>query len=322
MSDPQTTSKRPFSEENNRTFQYVDEHGSVSSIAMQEYNFKGVDLFWATSRQEREVRLNEYQDAPTLNMYFSLEGCCGASHNHRPKHYPIGDGQHTISYTPQFDGYYTMESPAIRNFGVVLAEDFFSRLLVDDQACLRGFWDKVQAGKLADITPSAMAITPGQLALIRQMEHCAYRGHMKQLFYEAKIIELFLLQAEQAEKLTGIKPPSVQAKDRDKLYEARDFIREHMLQPLSLLQIARSCGLNDFKLKKGFKEVFGMTVFEYITELKMNYGKQMLTDTSCPVYEVAYMLGYTDPHNFSRAFRKHFGYLPGRLKKAMHLTIA
>lgn len=88
-----------------------------------------------------------------------------------------------------------------------------------------------------------------------------------------------------------------------------------MFDPLTLSGIARDAGLNEFMLKKGFKELFGLTVFGYLNELKMNYARQMLLESQCTVYEAAYTMGYNEPYNFSKAFKKHFGYLPGELKK-------
>ncbi len=314
MRDKQLTSRLPLLEGQNRQYQYVDKQGAISTISVDEYRFAGVNVFSVHSRQEREVRVVEYQDRPVLNLYFSLEGRCESYQSQRDKNYPVKDRQHTVSYAPRSDGYYTLQSPGMRTFGVALTESFFQRLMVDDQQGLQRFWEKVQAGKVADLTEKAMPVTPEQLFLIREMQQSAYSGQMKQLFYEAKIVELFLLQVQQAERLSYVKPDQHWLKDKDKLYAARDFLGEHLFEPITLLQVARSCGLNDFKLKKGFKELFGTTVFGYFTGLKMNYGRQMLLDTSCSVGEVAFLLGYSDPYSFSKAFRKHFGCLPGKLK--------
>ncbi len=263
MSGEQLTSWQPLFEEKNLQYQYVDTQGATSTIILSECRFEGVDIFSAHSKQEREVRMIEYQQKPLLSLYFSLEGCCGAYQSQRHKHYPLKDHQHTVSYAPQFDGYYTIESPSVRNFGIVLTESFFQKLMVDDQQGLQRFWEKAQAGKVADLTEEAMPITAEQFSLIRQMQQCGYSGQMKQLFYEAKIIELFLLQVQQAQTLHRVQSDQNVWRDKDKLYAARDFLKEHLFEPFTLLEVARSCGLNDFKLKKEFKQLFGTTVFGY-----------------------------------------------------------
>lgn len=299
-----------------RSYQYVDEKGNAAQITTDEYTFEGVKIFSATSRQETTIKLKDQQDIPELNLFFSLQGDCSAHHHKREGDYPITDMQHTVCYIPEFDGHYTLDSPEVNNFGVIFYQSFLDRLFMNDIEHLQRFWEQVHANKIVNLTPSAMPVTPAQLSVIRDIQRCRYTGSMQQLFYESKIIELFLLQVEQAGKLNGKQPVSyIHKRDTEKLYAVRDYLNDHMFEPLTLAQIARHGGLNDFKLKRGFKELFGNTVFGYLNELKMNHGKQLLTDTCCTVYEAAYMLGYADPHSFTKAFKKHFGYLPGKMKR-------
>jgi AraC-like DNA-binding protein len=149
---------------------------------------------------------------------------------------------------------------------------------------------------------------------MKEMIHCSYEGHMRQLYYEAKIIELFLMQAQQAENMMGRKPVQIKAADIEKLHAARQFVHMNMLEPISLQQVARAAGLNDFKLKKGFRELFGTTVFGYLNELKMTHAKRLLQDGGVSVGDIAIDLGYSEPQNFTKAFKRHFGYTPGEVK--------
>lgn len=137
---------------------------------------------------------------------------------------------------------------------------------------------------------------------------------MRQLFYESKVAELFLAQALQAESIATTKIRPLSAYEKERLYMAKDYIESNVLNPVSMRNICQVIGLNDFKLKKGFKALFGVTVFEYLSSLRMQYAHQLLTDTSSSVFEVAYLLGYSEPYNFTKAFKKHFGYLPSKLK--------
>jgi AraC family transcriptional activator of pyochelin receptor len=274
--------------------------------------FAGATVFSAESRQQKVVQFREKQPDPAVVMYFSLGGG-SAAHTEEEEKRLLPD-QHTICYSPGFDGYFTMNSPRVWGFGVNLEASFFQRLMQSDLECLKRFGDKIQRGARADISPQPLPVTTRQKAVIHDMQQCAYSGHMKRLYYESKITELFLLQAMQADSLMGRPSCRLRPADIEKLYAARDFVARHMLEPFTLGQVARVAGLNDFKLKKGFKELFGTTVFGYLQELKMDYARQLLTDRGCTVLEAAYALGYSEPHNFSHAFKKHFGHLPGRLK--------
>lgn len=87
------------------------------------------------------------------------------------------------------------------------------------------------------------------------------------------------------------------------------FLGEHTLQ-----SIARRFGINQSKLTTYFKALFGITVFELLSELKMLHAKKLLEDKGLFVQDVAPIVGYKNPHHFSAAFKKRFGVSPSALK--------
>lgn len=103
--------------------------------------------------------------------------------------------------------------------------------------------------------------------------------------------------------------------DVQRLQQVREFLRQEYLSPdLSLSMLCRKFGLNEFKLKKGFKQLFGCTVFGYVQELKMRTARQMLVAGKMNVNGIAEHLGYSSPNHFSAAFRKMYGHPPSRLR--------
>lgn len=295
--------------------EYTDYLGNTGLMNFNEVKIHGADIFSGSSKLDHEITIRDQRESPSLNMYFSIQGVSSAWEANSKEKYILKDHQHVLSFTPAFDGYYGLSSPEMKNFGISLNESFFNRLYSTDLECLKRFWDQVGANRSTELSSTALPITAKQRCVINDMHQCVYTGNMKQLFYESKITELFLLQAEQAEALLGKNALKIERHNVDKLYAARHYIQKRMFDPLTLSGIAREAGINEFMLKKGFKELFGMTVFGFLNELKMNYARQMLLDSACTVYEVAYTIGYNEPYNFSKAFRKHFGYLPGELKK-------
>lgn len=285
---------------------------SLTDITMA--SFAGVKIISARVMQERNTRFRETKDTPTLDMYFSLKGHSSAADTANGLLSEIYSHHHGVIYTPRFDGYYTISGKEAEGFCIEIDDSYMQRLMITDLDCLKRFWDRTLSGQAAELSEVPMALTWQQKQVIRDIQECPYSGHMKMVYYESKIMELFLMQAEQAERLAGGAAVSLHPADKECLYAARDYVKEHMFEPLSLIQVARHCGLNDFKLKKGFKALFGTTVFGYLNELKMNYGRQMLLESACTVAEAGYVLGYTDSYNFSKAFKKYFGYPPGKLK--------
>lgn len=108
--------------------------------------------------------------------------------------------------------------------------------------------------------------------------------------------------------------PSISAIDLQRLQQVKDFLRESFLSPeLSLGLLCRKFALNEFKLKRGFKQLFGYTVFGYVQEMKMKTARRILVEKRMNVNEVADYLGYSTPNHFSAAFKKMYGHTPSRL---------
>ena len=135
------------------------------------------------------------------------------------------------------------------------------------------------------------------------------------MFLLSKSIELLVLSAESYSYSENKKEIFVKNKsDKEKIIAVRDLINENLNCPPNLNQIAKTIGLNEYKLKRGFKEVFNNTVFGYLTEQRLNLALQYLKDTQKTSSEIAYCLGYATPQHFSNAFKKKFGFAPNSVR--------
>ncbi|MGB3343639.1 MAG: helix-turn-helix domain-containing protein [Aequorivita sp.] len=115
------------------------------------------------------------------------------------------------------------------------------------------------------------------------------------------------------EKQRTKKPPNVltKAKDRKILRAIYHHIIENLEKPLPHLpKLANEFGTNEFKLKYGFKQMYGTTVFRFLKDERMRKGKVLLENTSLPVKTIAEMCGYMNPSHFSKDFREAFGVTP------------
>ena len=99
--------------------------------------------------------------------------------------------------------------------------------------------------------------------------------------------------------------------DRDTLVRVKEFIEARDVdEPISLKVLCRKFALNEFKLKKGFRQLFKVTPYDYFLELKMTAAKKLLLEADTTVYGVAYTLGYQHVSNFCAQFKKRFGVTP------------
>lgn len=137
--------------------------------------------------------------------------------------------------------------------------------------------------------------------------------HIKRLMLEAGIVELLLKQQQPVETKML---PSFSNADKARLLEAKNIVEQNLKHPCSLIELSRKTGLNDFKLKRGFKALFGNTVFGYLAGLRMNLAYKLLREGNS-VNEVAEAVGYKNAHHFTAAFKKHFDMLPSKVSKLM-----
>jgi AraC-like DNA-binding protein len=105
-------------------------------------------------------------------------------------------------------------------------------------------------------------------------------------------------------------PEPLNRADIERIRAAHEHILANMQSPPSLLSLARYVGLNDFKLKKGFRQVFGNSVFGCLHEHRMNQARRMLQDSNKSIKEISYAVGYKNAHSFSDAFKKYYGVRP------------
>ncbi|WP_162618524.1 helix-turn-helix domain-containing protein [Pedobacter yulinensis] len=112
--------------------------------------------------------------------------------------------------------------------------------------------------------------------------------------------------------------PDLHPADAEKLWQARLHMEQHLQAPPSLFELARLIGLNDYKLKRDFKKLFGTTVFGYLYEKRMEKAKALLEQERLPVGEIAYLVGYKNPQHFTAAFKKKFGCLPRGFRQPVH----
>ncbi|UFJ41240.1 helix-turn-helix domain-containing protein [Brevibacillus humidisoli] len=169
-----------------------------------------------------------------------------------------------------------------------------------------------------------LAGNPQVAKLFEQLRDCAYIGALRQLYLEGKCYELLASHLAQFELagMTGRARIGLSADDIRCLQRAREILTRSWRTPPGLLELARSVGINDYKLKRGFKELFGTTVFGYIRHLRMNEARRLLEAGKANVSQAAACVGYVNLSHFASAYRRTFGYNPSECQRRGQWLIA
>jgi AraC-like DNA-binding protein len=101
--------------------------------------------------------------------------------------------------------------------------------------------------------------------------------------------------------------------DRDKIIKAREILLQRIGEPITIKALSRKVAINECYLKKGFKEIFGTTIFDFYQSQRMEHAKYLLYEKGLSVTEVSHLLGYSSISHFSTAFKKQTGIKPCEL---------
>lgn len=104
--------------------------------------------------------------------------------------------------------------------------------------------------------------------------------------------------------------------DLDRLRSAREILISRMADPPSLAELAREAGLNEVKLKAGFRKLWGTTVYGLLRQERMAEARRFLEAAEGNVGEAAFRVGFTNTSHFAQAFQKEFGVTPGTVARS------
>ncbi|PUA36742.1 AraC family transcriptional regulator [Paenibacillus elgii] len=174
-------------------------------------------------------------------------------------------------------------------------------------------WMKRHKGSIDPYSDS-----PAIRKCVSDLIHCTYKGSMKRLYMEGKAMELLALFAEAGGRGPIDGKLVLRRDDIEKLKEVRQWVISRAEHPLSIRELARLAGINEFKLKKGFRELFGTTIFELVRQERMERALRFMEVERMNVGEAAVAVGYSNVSNFTTAFRKHYGCNPGEYVRQLH----
>lgn len=290
-----------------------------TSGTFRNLKIDGISIDIVDTWHKCPVEMDVKQDAQHLEICFELEG-----HKHYASkdgdHLDILNGRYSFFYFKKLDGKLTFypESGRHKCVEIELSVPFLKRLLNNDLSVLGEFGEKLQEQQNAVFVNNS-TINLQIRHILKQIIDPSREltGVLRKVSIESQINDLILsvvLQAKETPEHPRL-ATTLSEEDINKIYKAREIILDKIDAPCSLIELARLSGINDFKLKKGFKDVFGTTVFKYLFEERMQRSKTLILEGKLTVSEIAFMIGYKNPAHFTAAFKRKFGYPPSDLRR-------
>jgi AraC-like DNA-binding protein len=165
-------------------------------------------------------------------------------------------------------------------------------------------------------------ISPSMAIVLSQLFHYNLHPNIKNLYYKGKGYELLSLYFNRSEDPSAEQCPFlVDEENVLKIKKAKEIIIANMAEPPGLQELADEIGLNIKKLKMGFKQIYGDTVYGFLFDYKMDFARQLLDSGSYNVNEVGLKIGYSTGSHFIAAFKKKFATTPKKYLMSINTNV-
>ena len=157
--------------------------------------------------------------------------------------------------------------------------------------------------------------TPMTAAVLEQMFTCTFEGDLKRLFFESKAIELLARVLSSGKKENRTSAQGLSRFEMMRVREGFHILLNNLENPPSLDQLGRQAGINRNKLNRGFRLLYGDSVFNVLRKLRLARAWHLLLATKLSLVEIAFSVGYSSQSNFTTAFRQQWGKTPKAVRQ-------
>jgi len=257
-----------------------------------------------------DFELRDVDSTNTININFFLSGKLDTTFSGLCHELNMRPNFHNLVYSPEGkDVSRVSGAQKVEMLHISLQRDFFVSCLGTCDAWSERILEDLRQERPFSGSKINPETTPHMMRQIDTFRFNTETGPMRNLLMQSKILELLALQMDQF-RTPAPMHEDIRHDEAEKLHHLKTYLDANFLSELNLTQLSKVCLLNEFKVKKGFKVLFGTTVFNYLRKLRMEHAAQMLANFKVSVDEVADVLGYEHAQHFSIAFKKYMGVSP------------
>lgn len=284
-------------------------------LTTKQWLFDGIRILYSETDLQRSTEFDWKGDMELVTMHFNIQGKTSIQQHGMNGSFELNRNQHNLFYGTSAEGKMKWDEPQMKSFMIQFSKDAFLAISKDGNESLKQFADKIASGTPVAFSASNLNIDLPLHTCINSILNCEFSSGSKRLFLFSKTIELLVLQAEAFNTVENQKPEYLKHDyDKERIVFARDYLVKNIGSPPTLPELAKIAGINEYKLKRGFKEIFNQTAFSYLSDLRLEMAKNHLLVGKKQATEIAMELGYCSLQHFSSAFKKKFGVPPNQAR--------
>ena len=271
-----------------------------------------LDSGFTVLRMKNDLQVAVKENYPVnqdfIQFHFCLKGQMNFVFNEGNYSFPVNEDHSMLLFNPLKPLPIEVElAPNTWLVSVLISIAKFHSLFSSDADHISFLTPENSTKKYYDNLPFTSSIA----VVLSQILQSKVHDSMKSLYFKGKVYELLSLYFNKNEDPSLEQCPFlVDEENVRKIRKAKDIILERMSDPPSLENLATEIGLSLKKLKEGFKQLYGDTVFAYLLDHKMEEARRMLDSQKFNVNEVGLKLGYSTASHFIAAFKKKYGTTP------------
>jgi len=259
--------------------------------------------------ESKEVQVFERAIKSTfIQIHFCLRGSSKFLFNNGTYTFDVLDNRSILLYNPQRTLPIHLENqPKTTLVSLLISIEKFHALFSKESGYIPFLSDENSNKKYYD----DIVIKPTVAIVLQQIINSNVNSSIRELYVKGKVYELLSLHFQKDENVEGEYCPFlVDEQNVIKIRKAKEIIIDRMAEPPSLQELANEIGLNIKKLKEGFKQIYGDTVYSFLFDYKMEHARRLLESNQYNVNEVGLKVGYSTSSHFIAAFKKKFGTTP------------
>lgn len=288
--------------------------GNFGTLLFCEQSTPDFNLWHKCYFMKQSTSLSAVADAPLFQLCVAVNRPLRFQQQGMSK-IKLAEGQFNIFYTPVVNAQTWFD----KGKKYIVYEVHFPHNSLEQLTphfpILSEFLAKAGRGLSCQLSPVHAHVTPDMMGLLHDIHYCSYMHEVK-IVYLQTLLSRLLMQA--LTRLSFGKVPANEVKlqpyEVAKLREAWDYLLHHIEHPGSVTDLAHAIGMNEIKQKKGFKQLYGITIFEFLMEARMEKARRLLLETDMTVHAVAISVGYKNISSFTVAFKNKFGQLPSEVQ--------
>ncbi|WP_127140498.1 helix-turn-helix transcriptional regulator [Flagellimonas marinaquae] len=285
---------------------------NVKNIASGSYDEILVeDGFYILKIQNdtREPKLIERDiDSTYIQFHFCLKGKSKFNFNEGNYYLEVNEENSLLLYNTQKDlPLDLVVSPGSWLLSVVMTIRKFHSLFSNEADYIPFLSDENKEKKYY----SQEMVSPATAVVLSQLMNYNLHPSIKKLYLKGKVYELISLYFNKTEDADLEQCPYLADEDNvRRIRMAKEIMISRMAEPPTLAELSQEVGLSLKKLKEGFKQIYGDSVFGFLFDYKMDYARKMLETGKHNVNEVGLKVGYSTASHFIASFKKKFGTTP------------